>query len=247
MPTIKTKGIIIKRRNFGEADRILTIYTENIGKVSVMAKGVRKTLSKLSGHIEIFYLSNLMLAEGKNFYTLTGAELIEDFNNLRNNLKHAENAFLVAEAVDKLIEEENPSEDIFHLIIEAIKNIDCYKNDNNLTINYFLLRLLVYIGHKPELSNCVKCGNKLMEGNNFFSSYLGGVVCPNCRQHDANSKPISLNVIKTMRIIIDSDFSYCNKIKIYKPDNLELEKLLTYFCETIAEKEFNSLGKYIKK
>jgi len=240
MATIKTKGVILKRKNFGEADRILTVYTEKLGKVSVIAKGSRKALSKLAGHIEAFYLSNLMLAEGKNLYTLTSAEIVKNYPNLRNNLETANQAFYVMEIIDKLTEESNPSKEIFLLLVDTLKNMD--SNCISCITGFCLLKMLVYLGHKPELSNCVKCGKKLKDETNYFSALLGGIICQNCRQNDFEARKISVSSIKIMRVIVEGNYDNIKKIIIASEHEKELEKILRFFAEYIAEKKFNSPG-----
>ena len=135
MATYKTQGIIIKRRNFGEADRILTIYTKRSGKISAIAKGVRKPLSKLGGHLELFYVTDFILSEGRNFDIVAGAELCEDFPKLRKNLHATEQAFYISELTDKLLHDEIESRKIYSLLYETLKNINNY--GDMLFLRYF--------------------------------------------------------------------------------------------------------------
>lgn len=118
--TYKTEGIVIKRVNFGEADRILTIFTKHYGKIKAIAKGVRRVKSRKGGNLELFNQVILFLSEGKNWDIITEAEAINSFENLRKNLTFVGRAFQIAEVVDRLTAEREESRKVFELLIEAL-------------------------------------------------------------------------------------------------------------------------------
>jgi len=116
----KTEGIVLKRVNFGEADRILTIFTKHDGKIKAIAKGVRKVTSRKGGNLELFNQVILFLSEGKNWDIITEAEAVNSFENLRKNLTLVSRAFQIAEVVDRLTAEREESRKVFELLIEAL-------------------------------------------------------------------------------------------------------------------------------
>src|SRR3990167_2736637 len=97
MPSYKTRGIIIKRSNFSEADRLVTIFSKDRGKIRAIAKGVRRPLSKLGGHIELFCLTNFVIAEGRNLDIISGAEIEKCFFDIRSGLDKTSTAFYLGE------------------------------------------------------------------------------------------------------------------------------------------------------
>ena len=99
MQTIKTRGVVLSRINYREADRILTIYTQNLGKISVLAKGVRKSSSMLGGHLELFNIARFELKESKNWYILSGAQTERNYSNIRLHLPKISAGYYVAELV----------------------------------------------------------------------------------------------------------------------------------------------------
>lgn len=234
----KTQGIIIRRRNFGEADRILTIFTRDHGKISAIAKGVRKPLSRLGGHLELFYTVNLILAEGKNFDTITGSEVIEDFSSLRQNLTLTGQAYYMAEIVDKLTGENLESKVIFNLLCDTLTSLNY--NKKHLILNYFELQLLSHLGHKPETTVCVKCRNKLDSETTLWSSSLGGLICQSCRQGVGDSIVANQDVIKIMRLLLSEDVGIVNKLNTNNDLNNELDKITNDYLEYISEKKFLS-------
>ncbi len=118
--TYKTEGIIIKRVNFGEADRILTIFTKHYGKIKAIAKGVRRTTSRKGGNLELFNQVALLLSEGRNLDIITEAEVINSFEKIRDNLEIVAQAFQIAETADQLTAEREVNPRVFALLVEAL-------------------------------------------------------------------------------------------------------------------------------
>jgi len=244
MATYKSQGIIIKRRNFGEADRILTIYTKRSGKISAIAKGVRKPLSKLGGHLELFYVTDFILSEGRNFDIVAGAELCEDFPKLRKNLHATEQAFYISELTDKLLHDEIESRKIYSLLYETLKNINNY--GDMLFLRYFETMFLQELGHRPEVENCVKCQEVLIPEKIYWSSELGGVHCENCKPVSHNSIKIRPETVKIIRLFLAHDSGIVKNININNDLQKELDDVLEDFIKYISEKEIYS-KKYTKR
>lgn len=120
----KTQGIVIRRHDFSEADRILTVFTERFGKIKVIAKGVKKIKAKLAGSLEPFMLSDLELHEGKTFYIATGASIIKDFSSLHSDLDKMAAVFCLGELIDKFEKEEQKSEQVFRLLVDTLEALD---------------------------------------------------------------------------------------------------------------------------
>ncbi len=148
MKSYKTEGIIIKRRNFGEADRILTVFTKNKGKISIVAKGVRKINSRRSPHIELLNLSLLTLHDGR-MPILTEAETLNYFSSLKNDLKKAGYAFYICELVDGLLAEHQENRAVFSLIQNTLFKME-EDADPSLIISKFEQELLGLLGFWPR-------------------------------------------------------------------------------------------------
>ena len=114
--TYKTEGIILKRTNYGEADKILTIYTKHYGKIRALAKGVRRVTSRRGGNVELFNQAILFLNKGRNFDLLTEAQVTKSFKTWRKDLKKVVLAYYFVELVDKLTPDEQASQAVFQLL-----------------------------------------------------------------------------------------------------------------------------------
>lgn len=151
MGTYKTEGIIIKRKNFGEADRILTIFSKNYGKISAIAKGVRKINSRRAPHLELFNQVSLLLSKGKNLDVITETQLITSFSNLKKDLKKVGLAFEACELVDQVTREGPTQEQVFNLLRMCLNDLN-HLNSKGIekVIDNFERQLLVILGFLPK-------------------------------------------------------------------------------------------------
>ncbi|MBM3205899.1 DNA repair protein RecO [Candidatus Shapirobacteria bacterium] len=122
--TYKTEGIVLKRINYGEADRILTIFTKHYGKIRVMAKGVRKLQSRKAGSLELFNHATIFLVKGKNLDLVTEAQVVNLFKSWRRDLIKVGLAYYFCELVDKLTPDNQPQTAVFNLLKEALDKIN---------------------------------------------------------------------------------------------------------------------------
>src|SRR5918911_967537 len=123
----RTEAVIIRRSDFGEADRLLTLITP-MGKRRVVAKGARKTTSRLAGHIELFTHTSLLLAIGRNLDIITQSVILHSFDTLRGDLRRIGAAYYIAELIDRLIEEEDENRPAFHLLVGTLETLDTTSN-----------------------------------------------------------------------------------------------------------------------
>jgi len=143
VPSLTVEGIILKRTNFGEADRMLTILTKHLGKISVIARGVRKITSRRAGNVELLNLVKIGLFKGKG-YTLTEAESIETFPRLKSNLATSTAAFHILELSNKLLPEDDPNFHSYDLIVETLRRLE--QNPRQLLLRAFEIKFLNLLG-----------------------------------------------------------------------------------------------------
>lgn len=152
--TYKTEGVILARKNFGEADRILTIFTKHYGKIRVRAPGIRRTTSRKAPHLEVFNHSSLFLAQGKNFDIVTEAQTIANFPGIRKELQKVGITYYLCELVDSLCPEKQENREVFNLLIQALKDLDLvHSNDTyyyGKNSESFANRLLWILGFLPR-------------------------------------------------------------------------------------------------
>ncbi len=179
--TYQTSGIVIRRFNLGEADRIITLLTPDHGKLRAVARGVRKIKSKLAGHLELFSDSKLMLARGRNLDVLTSARL-DHYFDLTHDYELLSQAYLMAEMLDKLVAENVPSAGIYELAQKSLGMLELGEAWH-LPELYFKANLLSQLGYSPSLTTCSTCHLALGgETNYVFNAEQGGVLHTRCAQ-----------------------------------------------------------------
>lgn len=181
-------GIILKKQDYRESDRLFVIYTDELGKIEAVAKGVRKIKSKMAGHLELFSVVNLMVAPGKTYYQIAGADREKNFLNIKSDLGKTVLASFCLEVVDIFTKTDHPDLKIYELIYEILEIFDNEKMKNFLKMyslsKFFTLKLLSLLGWTPELYTCVRCKKKIMPSGNFFDASRGGLTCGQCGKGD---------------------------------------------------------------
>ena len=161
----KTQGIVIKKKDLTEADRCLTVYTKDFGKILVKGKAVKKSQAKLKGHLELFMLSHLMIAQGKGLDIVTSAETINNYSWLRSNLPSLAAAYYFSELVDKLIVGPEKDEKIWQLLLAGFNQLNKEDGQTASLIKIFEAKLIQFLGY--DLSQQTK--NPVV----FIQSVLG--------------------------------------------------------------------------
>lgn len=144
-----SEGIVLGRRNFGEADRILSIYSKEQGRISLIAKGIRRPKSKKRGHVEIFSHVKFQAVLGHGLDIMTEAEVQNDFSEIRLNLKRVSLAYYFMEVMGKITQDGEPNPILFNLLLDSLNDLNSTNNLKDLRIS-FILKLLTSMGYWPD-------------------------------------------------------------------------------------------------
>ena len=235
----RTEAIVLRRTNVGEADKILTIYTPHRGKLRVVAKGVRRTTSRLGGYVELFTQARLLIAKGRNLDLVTQSEPVKIFRNIREDLDLWAYASYAVELLDRLTEENSENFPAYQLLSEAFESLNA-GDDPNLTLRAYELHLLNYMGYRPQLQQCVRCNAELLPQTNFFSPELGGVLCPTCGQIERRSLELSVDALKVLRYLQRNAFANGPKLRLSDTLRRELEQVLRNYTRYLLERDLKS-------
>jgi DNA repair protein RecO (recombination protein O) len=188
--SLKTEGIVLRSLRYGEADRILHLYTPDRGRVSAIAKGVRRARSRFGGRLEPFFRLQLVLYEGRSdMLNVTSAETVAAYPRLREHAGALDGAARACEAVARVFDEGDPHAGVYHLLANELALLDGDPaRAGRANALAFRLKLLLAAGFAPHLAACASCG----EGEHLmgFSGAAGGVVCAAC---EAGSFPLDLD------------------------------------------------------
>lgn len=219
---------------------MLTLLTPN-GKQRVLAKGARKTTSRLAGHIELFTHTTVLLAVGRNFDILTQSATLHTYDQLRGDLQRISGAYYLTELADRLIEEQDENRLSFELLVETLGALDVTASID-LVLRYFELHLLGHIGYRPRLYHCANCQDALTEDANRFSPTLGGMLCPRCAAADRAALPVSLHAFKLLRFLQTHSVEAIERLTISEPVRREAELLLRAYIRPVLERDLKSVA-----
>ena len=238
----RTQVIVLRRTDFGDADRLLTVYTPDRGKLRVIAKGVRKPTSRKSGHVELFSHSEFLVAVGRDLDIVTQAETVEPFVGLRNDLLRTTYAYYVAELADAFTADRDENRPLFDLIRDAFGWLSdlgiaagMLQDYLPLLARYYELHLLGLVGYQPQLFVCVSCQERLEPQVNYMGLAEGGVLCPQCGRDRPGTTALSLSALKVLRFLQTRDWETCRLLRLSPASQAETEGIMgdyiTYYLE----------------
>jgi len=244
--SFRVDAVVLRHSDYGEADRLLTMYTRQLGKTRAIAKGARKIASRKAGHIEPFTHVKLQLSKGRDMLLITQADTVDAYLPLREDLILTSQAAYVMELLDRFTYEgdtENPS--TFRLLTETLARL-ASKSDPWLVIRYYEMRLLDQMGFRPQLFECANCRREIKAEDQFFSFRAGGVICPACGRGLPNLRNISVDTLKYLRHFQRSSYTEASRARPSPEVQQEAETLMQGYFTYLLERELNTPG-FLKK
>lgn len=238
MRDYKTEGIIIRVRDYKEADRIITVFTRDYGKVQAIAKGCRKQKSRKRGIIQLFTYGDFAFYRGRTLDTVTQCEGKESFGVLREDLDRMAYGAYLAELLDGLVPSGEPHEDVFCLTLVCLHLLTV--EDPELVTRAFEIRLMSLLGYRPHLESCVACGAMLEGPKVAFSSGMGGGLCELCSHHDMDAVPCTMGTLSMLRQLSAWDL---RRLKVLRPNTdvrREMGEILKAYIGYRLEKKIRS-------
>jgi DNA repair protein RecO (recombination protein O) len=231
--------VVLRHLDWGEADRLLWLYSLEMGKVRALAKGVRKIRSRKAGHLEPFTRVSLLLAKGREILIITQAETLEPYLALREDLSGITYASYVVELLDRFTYEEGENRSLFQLLVDTLERL-ARLPEKDLVIRYYELRLLDLVGFRPQLFHCLGCGEEIRAQDQYFSAQEGGALCPSCGKATSGALPISMSCLKHLRHFQRSSFPEAQKANLTPELNRELELVLQHYLTYLLERSLNT-------
>ncbi|SRR5581483_8591631 len=238
--SLRVEAVVLRHADYGEADRLLTLYTRQLGKTRAIVKGARKLTSRKAGHLEPFTHVKLQLAKGRDLFIVTQADTIDVYLPLHEDLILTGHASYVLELLDRFTYEDDAENlSIFRLLTETLARL-ASKSDPWICIRYFEMRLLDYLGFRPQLFECANCGREIVAEDQFFSFSAGGVIDPNCGAGLPNLKNISMDALKYLRHFQRSSYAEASRARPSLEVQKETESLMQGYFTYLLERELNT-------
>jgi len=240
--TYNTEAVVLRRRNMGEADSILTVFSPTEGKFDAIARGVRKPRSKMRGHLEPLTRSRLHIARGHSLDVFAQAETIAAFRAVRDDLDRLTTALYCCELVDRFTVDRAPQAELYDLLVSLLEALD---DDAPLTVGrYFEVQILGRTGYELQLGACAACGGRIPEDEALFSAASGGVICEGCRSNVGHGRLLSVRAIKVLRYARSATIGQFAGLRLDGELEAELQRAAGDAIRHVLERETNA-GRYL--
>ncbi len=242
MSTYVTEGVILRRVDYGEADRILTVLTREHGKIGVIARGVRKSGSRLAAQTDLFARSRMQLARGRGeLDVLIQAETAGGAAPLADARRTA-CASVCAELADRVLESNHPDQETFDLVVEALHDCTDHDRDPRAALVWLTRRMIDRLGYAPQLYECASCATPLAETSAWFSAVAGGLLCTRCAPSDPGSVECSVRVIKVLRVAATGARDLYRRLRLDEPSLAALEAVAERELAQHLDRQLRSLA-----
>ena len=244
MPTPRlyvTDAIVLTRFDYGEADRIMTLFTPAFGKLKAIAKGVRRTKSRLGGSLEPLAELRVALARGRTFDVVTQVQVSHAWLHLRDSLESTATAWYLAELADRSLEERHEAEGLYALLRHAYELLDAGM-DVGRVARWYEMRLADELGVRPEVDRCVEC-DRMLDADEAFRWVppLGGVLCSRCPGPPADRAGLSLEALKLLKAYQRLDVEALAALRLPVAVETEVEQAMRDFLRYSLERDARSL------
>ncbi|MDX9990786.1 MAG: DNA repair protein RecO [Anaerolineales bacterium] len=238
--SFRVEAVVLRHADWGEADRILTLYTREYGKLRAVAKGARKMRSRKAGHLEPFTHITLQLARARDLSIVTQVETLDAYLPLREDLMLMGYASYAMELLDRFTyDEEGGNPVIFRLLTETLGRLSL-QIEPWLALRFYEMRLLDSLGFRPQLFLCSNCQREILPEDQYFSAASGGVICPRCGAGLPGLWPISMGSLKYLRHFQRSSFKDAARANPTAAEQKELESLMQAYFTYLLERGLNT-------
>ena len=238
--SVHFRAIVVRHTNYEEADRFITFLTPFQGRVSALAKGVRKLNSRKAGHLQPFTYVDVQLSKGRGAsWLVTQVSTIEAYPDILASLDKTVRTSCVLDLADRFSLEGVENVQLFQLTLDTLRRIAVFE-DIFPVQRYFDLQLLNVTGYRPQLFECVRCHKKIQPEDQYLHYGMGGVLCPDCGEITAGARKISMNSLKYFRYYQTRSFAQAAAAGWPQNIRMESENLLTGYQSYLLERKTNS-------
>ncbi|MGE8206211.1 DNA repair protein RecO [Heyndrickxia sp. NPDC080065] len=222
----KCEGIVIRTTDYGESNKIVTLYTREFGKLGVMARGAKKPNSRLSAASQVFTYAYFLFQTSTGLGTMQQGEMISSIRTLREDIFKTGYASYIVDLLDKSVEDKIPNPFLFELLLQTLNYIND-EYDIDIITNIFEMKMLNVLGLYPVLNQCAICGSQ--DGQFGFSIRENGLICHRCFDKDPYHLPTSQTAIRLLRIFYYIDLSRLGSISVKDETKKELRTIISMY------------------
>ncbi|MDD4803486.1 MAG: DNA repair protein RecO [Syntrophomonas sp.] len=232
----QSRSVILRNRDFRESDQLLTVFSEKEGKLTAIAKGVKKAKSSLRGCVQPFCHSLLFFNRGREMDLITQGKIIDFFGNSREDINRTLYSMYIMELLDKSLLERAPLPELYDKLVRVIELIN-EQGLNIMLVRYFESQLLVNLGYKPIMDQCVFCGSRDLNGFRFSLSE-GGLVCNSCSTAVNSVLQMGGESIAIIKLLCEGKLQTIQRVKASPQSMQQVEFFLERYLEYHLERRF---------
>jgi DNA repair protein RecO (recombination protein O) len=237
MAYIKTRGVVVREVATGDYDKILTVISDELGRISVSARGVRRSGNRFSAGTQVLCYCDWILYKGRNTYILNSCEILHPFYEIRQDLTLLAYAALLLEMTQDTTPENQPAKEPLALLLHALHAL--LKNKNpELVMRVFSLKLLQILGYTPYLSGCCKCGTKEID-DIYFSFDDCGFICENCKSKAGSVLRIEPGTARALIYVICAEIREVFGFELSEEALRNFSRIVDIYSEDRLEKNYS--------
>lgn len=241
MALYNTEAIVIRVRDFDEADKIAVLLTRDEGKVQTVARGARRPRNRYSAAIQLFTHIKVALYHGRSLETLSQVEIEESFRHLREDLVRMAYGAYACELMDELTKEKQRNESAYLLLLTTLHLLNTLDMEPEPVLRAYELKLLSILGFRPSLAACVNCGAEPGAAPHVrFTPSLGGILCPTCPSEGEGVHRLSRGTLETMKRLLEGDIRKAHILKITGDMAREFDRSLGDYISLRTERRLKS-------
>jgi DNA repair protein RecO (recombination protein O) len=227
----RVEGIVIRSMDYGEGNKIITLCTENTGKIGVLVRGAKKVKSRHAALTQLFTLGEyVFFRNGTGLGTLNAGEITESHYRLRGDLYMAAYASYACELLDRILHDEETGNFWFQQLKACLAALEEGK-DPGIILNVYEMKILQTAGYAPQLNECISCGLVRKDEELLISPQLGGVLCRHCRHLNPQAMKISPRALKMLRLFAQLDLRKLGNIDVREETKVELKQIMRAFVD----------------
>lgn len=228
----RVEGIVLRTNPYGESNLIITLLTRELGKIGVVARGAKKTNSRLASVSQLFTYGSFLIQKGSGLSTLSQGELIDSFRDLREDLYATSYASIIVELTDKAVEEKKNNPYLFELVLQLLQHMN-EGADAEVLAYLFMTKMVPVLGYHPFYDHCISC--HCSANDNLFVAFSvkeGGFLCQRCKSKDSFAFQVTEKTVKLMRLFYHFDVNRLGKIEVSDQTKKQLKQIIfSYYDE----------------
>lgn len=239
MALYKTDAIVLGHKNLGEADKILTLFSPDRGKIHAVARGVRRPRNPLLAGSQLFSYSKFLIVEGRNLDSISQCEIKESFYKIRQNLENMAYGLYFAELLRASTPMEDKNRELFRFFLKTMYLLQEWENTETLC-RIYEIKLMAIQGFAPEVFSCVSCGQRVLN-KIYFSPSMGGILCFNCHKKDETAVNITPDTLSTLQKMLILTYEDLKSIVMNKYTREQLRNILSLFISHQIDRKLKTI------